>query len=204
MEIEEALAVIRKLADGVHPDSGATLPADNLYQHPQAVRAMHRAMGALEFQAERERPKNSFRRTRVKLGLTRKIRKSAMRYAGAFPSSELPKSITEQMDRSLPAWCVWVKSPPGRKCAERHSEWPIDLSALCWPPSRSSGRAGLWLLKKCRHRNAPLILFRRELFDSGWPGNAGNQLDAEFPEQIQPPCAPVPSSRNCKCARRVP
>ena len=64
MEIEEALAVIRKLADGVHPETGATLPADNLYQHPQAVRAMHRAMGALEFQAERERarkflPKNA-------------------------------------------------------------------------------------------------------------------------------------------------
>jgi hypothetical protein len=54
MEIEEALAVIRKLADGIHPETGATLPADNLYQHPQAVRAMHRAMGALEFQAERE------------------------------------------------------------------------------------------------------------------------------------------------------
>ena len=57
MEIQEALAVIRKLADGVHPETGAVLPADNLYQHPQAVRAMHRAMGALEFQAERERAK---------------------------------------------------------------------------------------------------------------------------------------------------
>jgi hypothetical protein len=57
MEIPEALAVIRKLADGVHPDTGAILPADSLYQHPQAVRAMHRAMGALEFQAECERAK---------------------------------------------------------------------------------------------------------------------------------------------------
>ena len=57
MEIQEALAVIRKLADGVHPETGAVLPADNLYQHPQSVRAMHRAMGALEFQAERERAK---------------------------------------------------------------------------------------------------------------------------------------------------
>lgn len=57
MEIQEALAVIRKLADGLHPETGAKLPADNLYQHPQAVRAMHRAMGALEFQVERERAK---------------------------------------------------------------------------------------------------------------------------------------------------
>jgi hypothetical protein len=57
MEIQEALAVISKLADGVHPETGTVLPADNLYQHPQAVRAMHRAVGALEFQAERERAK---------------------------------------------------------------------------------------------------------------------------------------------------
>ncbi len=64
MEIQEALAVIRKLADGMHPETGAVLPTDCLYQHPQAVRAMHRAMSALEFQDERERarkflPKNA-------------------------------------------------------------------------------------------------------------------------------------------------
>ena len=57
MEIQEALAVIRKLADGVHPETGASLTADSLYQHPQAVRAMHRATAALEFQEERERAK---------------------------------------------------------------------------------------------------------------------------------------------------
>ena len=64
MEIQEALAVIRKLADGMHPETGAVLPSDCLYHHPQAVRAMHRAVGALEFQEERERarkflPKNA-------------------------------------------------------------------------------------------------------------------------------------------------
>jgi hypothetical protein len=64
MEIQEALNVIRKLADGIHPETGAVLSGDCLYQHPQAVRAMHRAVGALEFQAERERarhflPKNA-------------------------------------------------------------------------------------------------------------------------------------------------
>lgn len=57
MEIQEAIAVIRKLADGVHPETGAALPGDCLYHHPQAVRALHRAMGALEFQEERERVK---------------------------------------------------------------------------------------------------------------------------------------------------
>ena len=64
MEIQEALAVIRKLADGTHPETGVLLSADSLYQHPQAVRAMHRAIGALEFQEQRERvrkflPKNA-------------------------------------------------------------------------------------------------------------------------------------------------
>lgn len=58
MEIQEALEVIRKLADGIHPETGAVLPGDCLYHHPQAVRAMHRATSALEFQAERERAKH--------------------------------------------------------------------------------------------------------------------------------------------------
>lgn len=64
MEIPEALAVTRKLADGVHPETGAALRDDCLFHHPQAVRALHRATAALEFQEERERvrkflPKNA-------------------------------------------------------------------------------------------------------------------------------------------------
>jgi hypothetical protein len=64
MEILEALSIVRRLADGIHPESGRELPGDCLYQHPQAVRALHRAMEALELQAERERvrrflPKNA-------------------------------------------------------------------------------------------------------------------------------------------------
>jgi hypothetical protein len=55
MEIPEALTIVRKLADGVHPETGEVLQADCLYNHPQAVRALHRAIGALEFQDERER-----------------------------------------------------------------------------------------------------------------------------------------------------
>ena len=55
MEIPEALTVVRKLADGVHPETGEVLNRDCLYNHPLAVRALHRAIGALEFQEERER-----------------------------------------------------------------------------------------------------------------------------------------------------
>jgi hypothetical protein len=57
MEIEEALGIMRKLADGVHPETGEVLQTDCLFQHPQSVRALHRAVGALEFQDERERTK---------------------------------------------------------------------------------------------------------------------------------------------------
>jgi len=57
MEIQEALAILRKLADGLHPETEEPLRQDCLYQHPQSVRALHRAVGALEFQDERERAK---------------------------------------------------------------------------------------------------------------------------------------------------
>ena len=51
MEIREALTIVRKLADGVHPETGEVLQEDCLYNHPHAVRALHRAIGALEFDA---------------------------------------------------------------------------------------------------------------------------------------------------------
>jgi hypothetical protein len=57
MEIQEALVIIKKLADGLHPESGVVLPGDSLYQHPQSVRALCRAAAALEFQDQRERTK---------------------------------------------------------------------------------------------------------------------------------------------------
>ena len=59
MEIYEALEVIRRLADGLHPENSETLGGDSLYQHPQAVRALNRAVQALEFQQERERSRRS-------------------------------------------------------------------------------------------------------------------------------------------------
>lgn len=59
MEIQEALDIVRKLADGVHPETGEMLPTDCLYQNPQAVRALQRAVAALERQHERERLRSS-------------------------------------------------------------------------------------------------------------------------------------------------
>ncbi|MGH9512275.1 MAG: hypothetical protein ACRD2U_09080 [Terriglobales bacterium] len=64
MEIQEALKIVKSLADGVNPETGEILPSDLIYQNPQNVRALHRAACALEFMEERERnrrllPKNA-------------------------------------------------------------------------------------------------------------------------------------------------
>jgi hypothetical protein len=55
MEIQEGLDIVRKLANGVHPETGEMVTSDSRYQHPKAVRALHCATVGLEFQQERER-----------------------------------------------------------------------------------------------------------------------------------------------------
>lgn len=55
MEIQEALKIMRALADGVSPENGEALNADVVYQYAPVVRAFHRAVGALEILEERER-----------------------------------------------------------------------------------------------------------------------------------------------------
>jgi hypothetical protein len=59
MELQEAIEIVRKLADGLHPETGQSLPDDSLYQHPQTVRALQRAVDALEVQDHRRRTRNS-------------------------------------------------------------------------------------------------------------------------------------------------
>lgn len=57
MEIAEALEVTRRLADGLHPDTAEPLSDDSVFQLPRIVRALHRAVLALEFQQRKERPR---------------------------------------------------------------------------------------------------------------------------------------------------
>lgn len=59
MEIQDALRIMRALADGVSPETGEVLTADSIYQHPPVLRAFHRAVLALESVEERERPKKT-------------------------------------------------------------------------------------------------------------------------------------------------
>ena len=48
MDAENALFLIRSLADGVDPITNEELVADNPVQHPRLVRALMSAVGALE------------------------------------------------------------------------------------------------------------------------------------------------------------
>lgn len=61
MEIEQAIKVIRALANGVHPESGAALEEGSICRTPDAIKALNRALAALVAQEEREkkRPKNA-------------------------------------------------------------------------------------------------------------------------------------------------
>ena len=59
METQEALGIVRRLADGQHPETGAVLPADSLYRQPRALKALQRAVGALERQHRREKIRTS-------------------------------------------------------------------------------------------------------------------------------------------------
>ncbi len=63
MEIEEALKIMRVLANGAHPETGEALEAGSICRQPQVVKALNRAIGALVTAQERDRkrPMNAFR-----------------------------------------------------------------------------------------------------------------------------------------------
>ncbi len=48
MDIEEAKRIIAHLADGVNPHTGEMFPEDSPYQHPDTIRALYKALLALE------------------------------------------------------------------------------------------------------------------------------------------------------------
>ena len=63
MEIQEALKIMRALANGVNPQTGEALEADSVCRQPETVKALNRALGALAQleQRERARPANAGR-----------------------------------------------------------------------------------------------------------------------------------------------
>src|SRR3954469_8365210 len=57
MEANQALAVVRSLANGVCPESGEVFAAESPYQRPLVVRALYEAASALERQERFDRRK---------------------------------------------------------------------------------------------------------------------------------------------------
>lgn len=57
MDANQALAVVRSLANGVDPASGEVFPAESAYQRPDVVRALYEAASALERQERYDRRK---------------------------------------------------------------------------------------------------------------------------------------------------
>jgi hypothetical protein len=59
MEISEAIRIIKAAADGLNPFTGEVFSTDSVYQHPEMVRALYRALSAMEIQARREKRKRN-------------------------------------------------------------------------------------------------------------------------------------------------
>src|SRR5439155_23200183 len=78
----EALTIVRKLADGVHPETGEVLQSDCLYNHPQAVRDCIGQWGRSNSRTSGSARKNFCPATPARPGRIRRTRKSVKSYAG--------------------------------------------------------------------------------------------------------------------------
>src|SRR3989449_11646522 len=67
MDIQEALKIMRALANGTNPENGEALEESSVCRRPQTVRALNRAISALVAEQGREtkRPRNAFAPGRV-------------------------------------------------------------------------------------------------------------------------------------------
>jgi hypothetical protein len=65
MQLDEAIRILEALADGRDPQSGAPLPPEGVYQHPQVVRALYTAVQELKREEQRDKQTGA---TRVNAG----------------------------------------------------------------------------------------------------------------------------------------
>jgi hypothetical protein len=82
MEIQEALRIMRALADGVNPANGEALMADAVYPCAPVVRTFHRAVGARPRAFQKGAARNAENR-----GLEEKINRFARSCAGEMIST---------------------------------------------------------------------------------------------------------------------
>ena len=59
MEISKALEIIKALSEGVDPHTGEIFPSNSPYQHPDVVRALYKAVTALEQMHQRGKRQKS-------------------------------------------------------------------------------------------------------------------------------------------------
>src|SRR5712671_3709935 len=104
MEIQEALTIVRALADGVNPETGEVLTADVVYQYAPVVRALHRAVGGLEILEDRERSGRTLPANGGKSGHGPKTRRCARNCAEELISTRLPGRIIAPLVRSSRVW----------------------------------------------------------------------------------------------------
>lgn len=75
MDIPQALIIVKKLADGIHPFKGTKLPHKSVCQYPDSIRALVRAAEALkQAQSLKERRKDAPTRAGIKWGEAEKTR----------------------------------------------------------------------------------------------------------------------------------
>jgi len=59
VDLDEALRIVPALADGADSQTGQACAGDSIVRNPQVVIALHRAVGAMEAQVEREKARQS-------------------------------------------------------------------------------------------------------------------------------------------------
>jgi hypothetical protein len=59
MDTSRALEIIKSPSDGIDPYTGEVFPTGRLYQHPDTVRALFKAIGALEGVREKKKRKKT-------------------------------------------------------------------------------------------------------------------------------------------------
>jgi len=84
MEISKAIEIIKALSEGIDPYTGEIFPHDSPYQHPDTVKALFKAINALELMEERNRRQ-----------------KSLPENAGKSWSEEEDKKLINQFDRGM-------------------------------------------------------------------------------------------------------
>ena len=104
-KIQEALRIMRALADGANPGTGEALMADAVYQNAPVVRAFHRAVGALEYLQEREQEEATRQRRQVVVSGRRSAGlRRAKSYAGELIFTRLRRHTIKALVRSSRAW----------------------------------------------------------------------------------------------------